>query len=98
MPIPELLRLVRPASADSTLDPSRRRDTDDYTRLFAAQSATVARYLIEQEGPTVMGRLGRGYLTGRSLAEMLAELRTAPRSLQDLENRWKLWISTTDEN
>jgi hypothetical protein len=97
MPIPELLRLVRPSSADSTLDPSRRNDTDDYTRLFAAQSATVARYLVEQEGPAVIGRLGRGYLAGRSLNEMIAEMRSAPRTLQELEQRWKLWVSTSDD-
>ena len=97
MPIPELLRLVRPSSADSTLDPSRRGDTDDYTRLFAAQSATVARYLVEQEGPMVIGRIGRGYLGGRSLSEMVAELRSAPRTLQELEQRWRLWISTTED-
>jgi hypothetical protein len=93
----ELLRLVRPASADSTLDPSRRGDTDDYTRLFAAQSTTVARFLVEREGAGVIGRLGRGYLAGRTLAEMIAELGSTPRSMPELERRWRLWIDSRTE-
>jgi hypothetical protein len=45
----------------------------------------------------VIGRIGRGYLGGRSLSEMVAELRSAPRTLQELEQRWRLWISTTED-
>lgn len=97
LPTSELLRLVRPSSADSTLDPSRRDDTDEYTRTFAAQASTVARYLIEREGPAVIGRLGRGYLAGRSLIEMMAEFRSAPRSLQELDRAWKVWLDTREE-
>jgi hypothetical protein len=97
LPIQELLRLVRPASADSTLDPSRRSDTDEYTRIFAAQSTTIARFLVEREGPGVIGRLGRGYLAGRTLSEMMAEMRSTPQSVQQLEQRWRLWLdSRTD--
>lgn len=96
LPMPELLRLVRPSSADSTLDPSRQ-DTDEYTRIFAAQSSTVARYLVEREGPAVIGRLGKGYLAGRRLNEMIAEMRSAPRDLLELERRWKVWIDTREE-
>lgn len=96
LPIPELLRLVRPSSADSLLDPSRRSDADEVTRLVAAQSSTVARYLVEREGPAVLGRLGRGYLAGRSLSEMLTEFRSAPRSLQELEQRWRAWIDAQE--
>jgi hypothetical protein len=93
---PELVTLIKPASADSLLDPSRRSEADDMTRLFAAQSTALGRYLIEREGPAVLGRLGRGYMAGRKLAEMTTEFHRAPRSLRELEVRWKIWIDTPD--
>jgi hypothetical protein len=96
LPMSELLRLVRPASADSLLDPSRRHEADDLTRMLAAQSSTIARYLVEREGHAVVGRLARGYLAGRLLTDMTAEFKSAPRSLQELERRWKLWIDSRD--
>lgn len=97
LPMTELLRLVRPSSADSTLDPTRLFDADEHTRIFAAQSSTIARYLVEREGPAVIGRLGVGYLAGRPLNEMIAEFRSAPRNLAELERRWKVWIDTREE-
>jgi len=88
----ELLTLVRPATGDSLLDPSRLVEADEGTRIVAAQSSTFGRYLAEQEGPTVMGRLGRGYANGRALSEMIAEFKSAPRTVAELEQRWKAWI------
>jgi hypothetical protein len=92
MPLRELLTLVRPASADSTFEPSRREETDEFTRLFAAEATTFARFLAEREGAAVLGRLGRGYLSGRSLNDMIAEFHTAPKTIPDLDQRWKVWI------
>lgn len=88
----ELLTLARPASGDTLLDPSRRAEADDGTRIVAAQASALARYLVEQEGPAVLGRLGRGYATGSALNEMIAEFRNAPRTVAELEQRWKAWI------
>lgn len=96
LPFRELLTFVRLASADSSLDPSRRGDADDFTRIFASQSSTFARYLVEREGPSVLGRLGRGYLAGRSVSDMIAEFHTAPRTVPELEQRWRAWLDTRE--
>lgn len=88
----ELLTLARSAAADSLLDPSRRGEADEGTRIVAAQASSLARYLVEQEGPAVIGRMGRGYVTGRSLNEMLADFKNAPRTVPELEQRWKAWV------
>jgi hypothetical protein len=96
-PLKDLLTLVRSAAADSLLDPSRRNDADDATRIIAAQSSTFGRYLSEREGPAVIGRLAQGYLTNRALSEMIAEFRTAPRTVQELEGRWRAWIETRED-
>jgi hypothetical protein len=94
LPLQHLLTLVRPASADSMLDPSRRNDADELTRIIAAQSSTFARYLTDREGMPVIGRIGRDYLKRRSLAQILGEFRTAPKSIPELERRWRSWIDT----
>jgi hypothetical protein len=93
----DLLTLIRPASADSLLDPTRRNDADEGLRVFVAQSSALGRFLVEREGPAVLGRLGRGYSSGRALNEMLAEFKTAPRTVAELEQRWKIWIETMVE-
>jgi hypothetical protein len=97
VPFHELLTLARPAAADSTLDPSRRGDADEYTRLFAAEATSFARFLVEREGPAVLGRLGRGYVAGRSFNEMLAELPNTPHTAQELERTWKMWLDTRQD-
>jgi hypothetical protein len=95
-PFRDMLTLVRPPAADSLLDPSRRGEADDGTRIVSAQSSTLGRFLSEQEGPAVLGRLGRGYLSGRSLAELLQDLKVA-QTVSDLEQRWKNWIETRED-
>jgi hypothetical protein len=95
-PFKDLLTLARPATSDSLLDPSRGSEADDGTRIVAAQSSSLGRFLVEQEGPAVLGRIGRGYAAGRSLTEILAEFKTAPHTVAELEQRWKAWIDTRE--
>ena len=95
-PFKTLLTLVVPASGDSLLDPVRRNDASEYLRVVAAQSSTFGRFLSEREGPSVIGRIGNGYLSGRSLNEMIAEFHTAPKTIEDLESRWKGWVETRE--
>jgi hypothetical protein len=96
-PFKTLLTLIVPPSReDSLLDPSRRNEANDLVRMVAAQSSTVGRYLADREGPAVIGRIGAGYLSGRSLNEMVAEFHTAPKNVDDLETRWKAWIETRE--
>jgi hypothetical protein len=96
LPLQHLLTLVRPASQDSMLDPSRRSDADELTRIIAAQSSTVARYLAEREGMAVIGRIGRDYLKRRALADILGDFRSVPRTIPELERRWRVWVDTRD--
>ena len=95
-PFRTLLTLAVPASGDSLLDPVRRNDASEHLRMVAAQSSTFGRYLAEREGPAVIGRIGVGYLSGKSLAEMIATFHTAPRNMDDLESRWKGWVETRE--
>jgi hypothetical protein len=97
MALRDLLTLIRPASADSGLDPSRRSESDEFTRIVAAQAGTIGRFLMDREGPEVIGHLGRGYLASRSIHEMLAEFQRAPRTIAELESRWRVWIDTQEE-
>ena len=96
-PLKTLLSLVVPNSTqDSMLDPLRRNDASDHLRMVAAQSSTFGRFLAEREGPAAIGRIGAGYLAGRSLNEMIAEFHTAPKNIEELESRWKAWVETRE--
>jgi hypothetical protein len=96
-PFHQMLTLSRPASADSTMDPSRRGEADEYTRMFAAEASTFARFLVEREEPTVIGTLGRGYVAGRALNDMIVEFRNAPHTMLELERAWKAWLDTRED-
>lgn len=98
LPLRDLLTLVRPASGDSLLDPTRRSEADDLTRLIAAQSAALGQFLIEREGPTVLGQIARAYLGDASLTTVLAGLEHSPHTVADLDHRFKVWIDTREEN
>jgi hypothetical protein len=97
LPLQHLLTLVRPASQDSMLDPSRRNDADELTRIIAAQSSTFARYIAEREGMPVIGRIGRDYLRRRALSAIIGDFRSAPRTVPELERRWRVWVQTRDD-
>jgi hypothetical protein len=93
-PLRDLLTLVRSPSADSILDPSRRSEADEFTRIVAAQASTLAQFLVDREGAAVLGQLGRGYLAGRSIHEMIAEFKNAPKTIGELDQKWRTWIDT----
>jgi hypothetical protein len=97
MPLQELLTLARSPAGDSALDPSRRGNADASSRILAAQAATVAQYLVQHEGPGVMRHLAQGYLSGRSLNNMLEEMSGTARGVAPLEQNWKVWVLTTEE-
>ena len=96
IPLRDMMLLVRTSSADSLIDPSRSSDADEFTVTLASQSWMLARYLIEREGPTVMQRLGRGFATRRTLAEMMAEFKSTPTTIPELERRWLVWVDTRE--
>ena len=97
IPLRDMLPLVRASSADSLVDPSRSGDADEFSQTLGAQSGMLARFLIEREGPLVIGRLGRGYVARRTLAEMLAEFKSAPATIPELERRWLVWVDTREQ-
>lgn len=97
LPLRDLLMLVRPASADSALDPSRKSEVDETTRIIAAQASTFARFLVEREGPAVLGTIGRGYLAKQSLSQMVASFKNSPHNVQELEQRWRYWLQTRED-
>ena len=97
VPFREMISLVRPASADSTLDPSRRGATDEFTLIFTAQASTFGRFLVEREGSAIIGQLGRGYVAGRSLGDMITEFHSAPHTIVELNREWLVWLDSRED-
>jgi hypothetical protein len=95
-PITELVALVRPSNQDALLDPSRRGEADEFTRVAAAESAMLARYLVEREGAGILERLSDGFLAGRTFASMSAQFTSAPKDIVELDRVFRIWIETLE--
>lgn len=98
MPLKDLILMVRPAAGDTLLDPSRRNEADETLQLLAAQATTLGRFLVEREGPAVLGRLARGYIANRPIAELLAATRSGTRTVADLDRSWQVWVATREND
>ena len=97
IPLRDMLPLVRHSTADTLVDPSRTEDSDEFSLTLGAQAGMLARYLIEREGAAVIGRMGRAYVAGRPLADILKEFKSAPTNVAELERRWLVWVDTREE-
>jgi hypothetical protein len=97
VPLRDLFPLVRSSAADSLVDPSRDDDSDDMSRTMGAQAGMLARYLIEREGTSVIGRFGRGYVARRSLSDLMGEFRSTPKNVAELERRWLIWLDSRED-
>lgn len=61
--------------------------------IFYGATLTLSEFLAEREGPTVIGRLVREVLAGKSVADALrAVVRSVPSDPAELERAWVAWL------
>ncbi|MBA4158214.1 MAG: hypothetical protein H0X65_12155 [Gemmatimonadetes bacterium] len=60
--------------------------------LFYPQALSVAEFLIEREGPEVIGRLAEGFARELSVDDMLLQGRNLPEDVNALEAEWLRWL------
>ena len=61
--------------------------------IFYSATLTLSEFLAEREGPTVIGRLVREVLAGKSGADALrAVVRSVPSDPAELERAWVTWL------
>ncbi len=61
------------------------------TRMFYAQSQSVAQFIAERAGPSGLRSIADGFARGRPLPDLLAEL-GLPRDPAILERQWLEWL------
>jgi hypothetical protein len=64
--------------------------------IFYGETLTLSEFLVEREGPTVIGRVVRDVLAGKSAADALrAVVRSVPSDPAELERAWVAWLGGT---
>jgi hypothetical protein len=66
--------------------------TRDRRLLVSAAGAGFTLYLVEREGPRVVGRLADAFLAGSTARQVVAELHHVPQNDKELERVWRTWV------
>jgi hypothetical protein len=60
--------------------------------IFGATGVGLTLFLVEREGPRIVGRLTDAFLAGSTARQTLAEARHVPQNDGDLERVWRTWV------
>ena len=74
------------ATADTLGVPRERR------ALIGATGVGLTLFLVEREGPRIVGRMTDAFLGGSSLRQLVADARNLPHNDADLERAWRSWV------
>jgi hypothetical protein len=87
-PVATLLDMHPPATgAADTMGASHERRT-----LIGAEGIALTLFLVEREGPRIVGRLADAFLAGRTARDVVAQSRHVPQNDRDLERVWRTWV------
>jgi hypothetical protein len=75
-----------PGTVD-TLGASRDRRT-----IVGAEGVGLTLFLIEREGPRIVGRLADAFLAGSTARDVVREAKHVPQNDRDLERVWRAWV------
>lgn len=87
-PVATLLDMKAPAAGTvDTIGLSRERRT-----LVGAEGVGLVLFLIEREGPRVVGRLADVFLNGGSARDVIKDATHVPQNDRELERVWRTWV------
>ena len=80
---------MRPPSIGTvdTVAASRERRT-----IIGASGVALTLFLVEREGPRVVGKLCDAFLAGGTAREIINQSRHVPQTDRDLERAWRTWV------
>lgn len=87
-PVATLLDMHPPAlNTVDTIAASRERRT-----LIGAEGVALTLFLVEHEGPRVVGRLADAFLAGHAARDVVNQARHVPQNDRDFERTWRTWV------
>lgn len=86
-PITTLLDSMPPDAPADTSAASRDRRT-----LLSATGVGLTLFLVEREGPRVVGRLANAFLAGSTARQVIGDLHHVPQNDRELERVWRTWV------
>lgn len=76
-----------PGTADTIATAPRERRA-----LISAEGVALTLFLVEREGPRVVGRLADAFLAGNTARDIVTQSRHVPQNDRDLERIWRTWV------
>jgi hypothetical protein len=64
----------------------------EHRALIGAEGVALTLFLVEREGPRVVGRLADAYLAGGTARDVVNQARHVPQNDQDFERVWRTWV------
>jgi len=87
-PLTSLLDMHPPnAGVVDTVAASKERRT-----IIGAEGVGLTLFLVEREGPRVVGRLADAFLAGRTARDVTNEAHHVPQNDRDFERVWRTWV------
>jgi hypothetical protein len=87
-PLSTLLDMHAPASAPAdTLESSR-----EQRSLIGAQGVALTLFLVEKEGPRIVGKMTDTFLAGGTARDVIKQSRHVPQNDAELERVWRTWV------
>ena len=87
-PVATLLDMHPPnAGTVDSVASSRERRT-----IVGAEGVALTLFLVEREGPRIVGRLADAFLAGRTARDVTSAARHIPQNDNELERAWRTWV------
>ena len=86
-PLATLLDAAPASGAADTTSASR-----DQRMILSATGVGLTLFLVEREGPRVVGRLTDAFLAGSTARQALTEMHHVPQNDKELESVWRTWV------
>lgn len=64
----------------------------DQRTIVGATGVGLTLFLIEREGPRIVGRLGDSFLAGGTARDVVSQAKHVPQNDRDLERIWRTWV------
>jgi hypothetical protein len=60
--------------------------------IVGAEGVALTLFLVEREGPRIVGRLADAFLAGRTARDVTSAARHIPQNDNELERAWRTWV------
>ena len=88
LPLPTLLDMRAPSAGAADTNATSR----EQRSLIGAEGTALTLFLVEKEGPRVVGRMIDAFLSGGTARDVVRQSRHVPQNDSELERVWRTWV------